>query len=133
MYAPAEDLFLTIEGTGQYALYRWLTDPQGGGMAKPDALAFARRDGKRWSQDQGLALYLVLDRLWIDWPPATFGRGTADRARGAARGGGAGAEIAWAARPGACRVSLSPEAMFLYCGHPVASGPRWLIPMEKST
>lgn len=73
VYAPAEDLFLTLEGTGQYALYRWLTDPKGGAMSKPDALAFARRDGKRWSQDQGLAIYLVLDRLWVDWPPATFG------------------------------------------------------------
>jgi hypothetical protein len=73
VYAPAEDLFLTLEGTGQYALYRWLTDPKGGAMAKPDAIAFARRDGKRWSQDQGLALYLVLDRLWVDWPPPTFG------------------------------------------------------------
>jgi hypothetical protein len=73
VYAAAEDLFLTLEGTGQYALYRWLTDRHGGAMAKPDALAFARRDGKRWSQDEGLALYLVLDRLWVDWPPATFG------------------------------------------------------------
>jgi hypothetical protein len=73
VYAEAEDLFLTLEGTGQYALYRWLTDPKGGAMAKPQALAFARRDGKRWSQDQGLALYLVLDRLWVDWPPAAFG------------------------------------------------------------
>ena len=73
VYAPAEDLFLTLEGTGQYALYRWLTDPQGGAMAKPEALAFARRDSKHWSQDEGLALYLVLDRLWFDWAPATFG------------------------------------------------------------
>jgi hypothetical protein len=73
VYAATEDLFLTLEGTGQYALYRWLTDPKGGAMAKPDALAFARRDGKRWSQDAGLALYLVLDRLCVDWPPATFG------------------------------------------------------------
>lgn len=73
VYAEAEDLFLTLEGTGQYALYRWLTDPKGGAMPKPQALAFARRDGRHWSQDQGLALYLVLDRLWVDWPPATFG------------------------------------------------------------
>jgi hypothetical protein len=73
VYAEAEDLFLTLEGTGQYALYRWLTDPKGGAMDKTDALAFARRDGKHWSQDEGLAIYLVLDRLWVDWQPTTFG------------------------------------------------------------
>ena len=73
VYAEAEELFLTLEGTGQYALYRWLTDPKGGAMDKREALAFARRDGRHWSQEEGLAIYLVLDRLWVDWQPSAFG------------------------------------------------------------
>jgi hypothetical protein len=62
-----DDAFLSFEGTGQLAGYRWLFDPQGGGLAPEIALHGTRRGGKFWSQDEGPALYLVLDRL-ADWP-----------------------------------------------------------------
>ena len=62
-YAEAEDLFLTMEGLAQWLAYRWLVDPRGGAMSVADALPFMRRGGRRWSQDEGLALLLVLERL----------------------------------------------------------------------
>lgn len=66
-----DDLFLTMEGFGQWVAYAWLADPAGGRME-----AGAARDkmaGTRWwSQNQGLALYLVIDRFVPDWPQRTF-------------------------------------------------------------
>src|SRR5207247_8412404 len=73
VYADAEDLFLTMEGTGQYAAYAWLSDPRGAALHADEALTFIRRGGRRWSQDEGLALFLVLQRLGVDWPAAAFG------------------------------------------------------------
>lgn len=73
LYAEAEDLFLTMEGTGQYAAYAWLVDPHGAALPASEALAFIRRGGRRWSQDEGLALFLVLQRLGVDWAAEVFG------------------------------------------------------------
>lgn len=72
LFAAAEDLFLTLEGTGQWAAYLWLTDSAGAGMAPDEALPFVRRGGRRWSQDEGLALALVLARLDPQWAAAAF-------------------------------------------------------------
>jgi hypothetical protein len=68
IFAEAEAIFLTMEGIAQWAAYAWLIDPSGGSMAPAEALPFLRRGGKRWSQDEGLALLLVLDRLSPGWP-----------------------------------------------------------------
>jgi hypothetical protein len=73
VYADAEDLFLTLEGAGQFAVYQWLVDRRGGGLSAAEALAVTRRDGRQWSQDQGLALFLVLDRLADDAVPRLLG------------------------------------------------------------
>jgi hypothetical protein len=72
VYGSAEDVFLTLEGTAQWAAYLWLTDPEGAGMPPAEALAFVRRDGRRWSQDEGLALALVLARLVPRWSVRVF-------------------------------------------------------------
>lgn len=63
-----DDAFLSFEGAGQLAGYRWLIHPRGGGLAPETALQGMRRGGAFWSQDEGLALYLVLDRLSPGWP-----------------------------------------------------------------
>lgn len=73
LYAQADDVFLTLEGTGNWAAYVWLTDPRGGGMNRGDALSFIRGAGTHWSQDQGLAVILAVDRLIPDWPRLAFG------------------------------------------------------------
>lgn len=74
-----DDAFLSFEGAGQLAGYRWLIHPQGGALAPEVALPGTRRGGRFWSQDEGLALYLVLDRLASDWPVRAY----ADDAEGA--------------------------------------------------
>jgi hypothetical protein len=73
LYGEAEDVFLSMEGTGQLAAYLWLTDPQGGAMSADAALPFIRRGGRRWSQDEGLALLLILSRLAPEAPSEMFG------------------------------------------------------------
>ena len=61
------------KGWTRYDAYLWLTDPQGGAMSAEDALPYIRRGGRRWSQDEGLALLLVLSRLAPDAPREMFG------------------------------------------------------------
>jgi hypothetical protein len=73
IYAEAEDLFLTMEGLGQWVAYQWLIDREGGAMAATDALSFIRRGGRQWSQDEGLALLLVTSRLAPSSPRAMLG------------------------------------------------------------
>jgi len=72
LYAEADDVFLTLEGTGNWAAWTWLTDAEGGRMAPVDATAFIRGGRGQWSQDEGLGVMLALDRLIPDWPASTF-------------------------------------------------------------
>ncbi len=59
----AEDIWLTFEGAGQWAGYQWVIDPRGGAMPVSKAMPDFARRSRWWSQNQGLALFLVLDRL----------------------------------------------------------------------
>ena len=71
--AEAEDIWLTFEGSAQWAAYRWVVDPRGGAVP-PERVQF--RTGRWWSQVQGFALFLALDRLTGDaWKRHVFGDG----------------------------------------------------------
>ena len=72
MYADLDDIFLTMEGIAQWAGYAWLVDPKGGGLSPAAALPGMRRGGRQWSQDEGLAILLVVDRLSPGWPTRAF-------------------------------------------------------------
>ena len=66
--AQAEDLFLSMEGAGQYVGYSWLIDPAGGGVTRAAAMARFGAGPRWWSQAQGLALVLAIERLGLrDW------------------------------------------------------------------
>ena len=67
-------IFLTLEGPGQWLALGALTrSPSGQRLERALALeAFGARGGK-WSQDLGLALTGVLDRLAPLWPAAVSG------------------------------------------------------------
>lgn len=67
-----EDVFLTMEGMGQWLGYKMFVDL---GVTRDAALREVRRGGKYWSQDQGLALILVADRLLPDWKRRAFDPG----------------------------------------------------------
>ncbi|WP_349313478.1 hypothetical protein [Brevundimonas subvibrioides] len=73
LYAEADDLFLTLEGIGNWASWVWLTDPDGGRLSPAEATAFVRGGRRWWSQDEGLGLMLAIDRLTPDWPVLAFG------------------------------------------------------------
>ena len=67
-----DDLFLTMEGFGQWVGFAWLADPAGGGLEATAAEEKMRGGGGWWSQDEGLALFLVIDRFVPDWPRRAF-------------------------------------------------------------
>ena len=69
-YAELEGLFLTMEGVGQWAAYRLARTRAGGNEA--EALRLVRDNRKYWSQDEGLALFLLVDALVPNWQARVF-------------------------------------------------------------
>lgn len=71
----AEDIWLTFEGAGQWTGYQWLIDPRGG--AQPQAEVMARfTKGRQWSQTEGFALVMALDRIiGPHWKRHAYGDG----------------------------------------------------------
>jgi hypothetical protein len=74
-FAEAEDIWLTFEGAGQWTGYQWMVHPGGG--AQPPAEVMAKFTKNRfWSQTEGFALSLTLDRLvGSRWKQHAFGDG----------------------------------------------------------
>ena len=60
--AEAEPVFLTLEGSGQWVAYRWEVDPRGGGV-KPNAILDGFHNDHWWTQREGFAAFMALDRL----------------------------------------------------------------------
>jgi hypothetical protein len=71
-FAALDDTFLTMEGMGQWLIYDYFRSAAGGGLSAGDALRAVRRNGRWWSQDEGLALLLVVDRLLPGWQQRAF-------------------------------------------------------------
>lgn len=71
----AEDIWLTMEGSAQFAGYAWLVDPKGGKVPR-DVVFQSFTKGKWWSQVEGFAMFLALDRLSGDsWRAHAYGDG----------------------------------------------------------
>lgn len=71
----AEDIWLTFEGAGQWTGYQWLIHPRGGAQTPADVLARFTR-GRQWSQTEGFAVVMALDRiLGPSWKRHAFGDG----------------------------------------------------------
>jgi hypothetical protein len=72
VFAILDDTFLSLEGAAQWAASAWLAHPRGGGMTQKAAVE--RMLGRRrwWAQDEGLVIFLVIDRLLPDWPSLVF-------------------------------------------------------------
>ncbi|RYY66162.1 MAG: hypothetical protein EOO13_16180 [Chitinophagaceae bacterium] len=73
-----DEFFLTMEGMGQYTMYAWLTHPKGAGLPKEQVITGVRRGKNQWSQDEGFALFLILEQKSpaAKWAPAMFGNKT---------------------------------------------------------
>lgn len=74
-FAEAENIWLTFEGAGQWTGYQWLIHARGG--AQPPAEATAKfTKGRFWSQTEGFAVVMALDRLvGPRWKQHAFGDG----------------------------------------------------------
>jgi hypothetical protein len=74
-YRAIDDVWLTMEGSGQWLGYSWLSAANGGGLTKAEAIeAFGLR-GKWWTQKLGFALFMAIDRLSDNWQADAFGGG----------------------------------------------------------
>lgn len=71
-FVELDDIFLTMEGIGQWLIYRYFLQLESDDGGPACALEETRRGGRWWSQDQGLALMLVVDRLLPDWRSRAF-------------------------------------------------------------
>lgn len=71
-WLPLDDLFVQMEGIGQWLAYAWYTAPFGARLPRETALPAVRRGGRYWTQDEGLALMLVVDRLVPGWQRLAF-------------------------------------------------------------
>ncbi len=69
-YEELESLFLTMEGVGQWAAFRLMKVRAGGNEL--EALKLVRDNRRYWSQDEGLALFLLVDALVQDWQSRIF-------------------------------------------------------------
>lgn len=67
-WALIDDMSLTTEGLGQWVAYKWLTE--GRGLAP--SLVLSKMRGPFWSQEQGLATFLIVDRLVPGWQARLF-------------------------------------------------------------
>lgn len=67
--ATMEDLFLTMEGIGQYAMLKYYLTDKGGKYSDSLALKATRHNKKYWSQEEGLGLILLYEKLTgeINW------------------------------------------------------------------
>ena len=75
--SEAEGLWLTLEGSGQWVAHQWLIDPKGGAVDPRAAFGSFGWRGKWWSQNEGFALFMALDRLAPGgWKQHAFGDGT---------------------------------------------------------
>jgi spermidine synthase len=71
-YAALEDFLLTLDGAGQWAAYQFVKT-RVPSAAEADVLQFVRDQRKYWSQEEGLALFLLLNALVPDWQARVFG------------------------------------------------------------
>ena len=67
-----DDIFLQMEGLGQWVIYKFYVDGRRRIYAPAVALQAVRRGRKQWSQEEGLGLMLVVDRLVPDWRRRVF-------------------------------------------------------------
>lgn len=71
--ALIDEVSLTTEGLGEWVSYTWLT--QARGLAP--SLVLPKFRGSSWSQEQGLAIFLTIDRLVPQWQRRLFSRSPA--------------------------------------------------------
>ena len=68
-----DNIFLSMEGLGQFVGVLWLMHPKGGNVSRDIAIKGFRRKRNQWSQDEGLAMFLALTKVGKpDWARDMF-------------------------------------------------------------
>jgi hypothetical protein len=68
-YAELESMFLSMEGLAEWLRFHHYLGRHMNGWNDVQVIAFMRGKNNNWSQDEGLALFLLLERLGpVDWP-----------------------------------------------------------------
>jgi len=73
VYAELESLFLNMEGVAEWVRFKSHQADPSWPTADADIIAFLRGQENNWSQDEGLALVLLLDRMATDWKRQILG------------------------------------------------------------
>jgi hypothetical protein len=76
IYKQLEELFLNMEGVAVWTAYKFSQLDPAYDIGLGDDL-IANRARNTWAQDQGLALYILIDELVPDWRRRTLGPGLA--------------------------------------------------------
>jgi hypothetical protein len=71
--AAIEDIYLALEGRGQWAAYQFV-QARAPSATDRDVLTFVRDKRDVWLREEGLALFLLLDGLVPRWQARVFGR-----------------------------------------------------------
>jgi hypothetical protein len=71
-YAALEDLYLDMEGVASWTAYQMALRRRAAGESDADVLDRFRDNRRWWSQEEGLALYLLLDRTVPTWRRRVF-------------------------------------------------------------
>jgi hypothetical protein len=71
--AAIEDIYLALEGRGQWASYQFV-QARAPSATDSDVLTFVRDQREFWLREEGLALFLLLDDLVPRWQARVFGR-----------------------------------------------------------
>jgi len=70
-----DNIFLSMEGLGQFVAVSWLIHKEGGNIPFATAVNGFRRKRNQWSQEEGLAMFLILDKLTNpNWNKNVFGK-----------------------------------------------------------
>lgn len=72
-YKEFEELFLSMEGVGQWAAYMFAKRETRADASNDVLVDFVRSTRKYWVQEEGLALFLLIDAIVPDWQRRIFG------------------------------------------------------------
>ena len=73
-YKKLDDIFLALEGSAMWAQYKTTRKYAPQGQSPEQTLYFLFQHGNSWSQEEGLALFLIIDKLVPGWQAQFFSK-----------------------------------------------------------
>ena len=73
-YSKMEDIFISLEGSAMWMQYKTMLRNVPAGMDKEGSLSWLLQRTASWSQEEGLALILLIDKFDPNWKQQFFGK-----------------------------------------------------------